>query len=118
MRTRDKKLDQEPWYGAKCIFLHTNIESLPGRVYEERIILVKATSVDEAISQAEQEAQNYAQDSGGCTYTGFIDVFHIFSEQIGDSTEIYSLMRRSDLNVKDYLDHFYDTGEERTQKER
>src|SRR5262245_40507098 len=112
MRKQGKNPDQEPWYGAKCIFLHTNTESLPVKLYEERIILIKATSFDDAILRAEQEARTYAQNSGGCTYTGFFNIFHIFSEKIGDSTEVYSLMRSSDLGVEDYLDHFYDTGEE------
>src|SRR5262245_48137484 len=100
MRTREKKSSQEPWYGAKCIFLHTKIESLPGKVYEERVILIKASSFDEAINRAEGEAEKYARELEGCTYTGYMDVFHIYGERVSDRSEIYSLMRTSDLKVK------------------
>ena len=109
-------MNDEPWYGAKCIFLHTKIDSCPGQVYEERIILVKAENLDDAISRAESMAEEYANDLEGCSYTGFIDVFHIYDENIGDGVEVYSLMRTSNLSKDEYLNSFYDTGMERTQK--
>ena len=109
-------MNDEPWYGAKCVFLHTQIDSCPGAVYEERVILVKANAVDEAIERAESLAKEYANDLEGCSYTGFVDVFHIYDENIGDGSEVYSLMRTSDVAQNDYLNQFYDTGRERTQK--
>lgn len=36
--------------------------------------------------------------------------------EIGNGKEVYSLMRTSELDEKDYLDYFYDIGAERTQK--
>ncbi|HEV2706784.1 MAG TPA: DUF4288 domain-containing protein [Pyrinomonadaceae bacterium] len=109
-------MNDQPWYGAKCIFLHTDIESCPGQVYEERVILVKAESLDAAISRAERMAEEYAEQLSGCLYIGFVDVFHIYDEHIGEGTEVYSLMRASNLNRDDYLNRFYETGTERTQK--
>jgi hypothetical protein len=109
-------MSDEPWYGAKCIFLHTGIDSAPRRVYEERVILVRAEGFDEAITRAEAMAEEYAKDVGGCSYTGYVDVFHIYDEHIGDGVEIYSLMRVSDLSKGEYLNRFYDTGAERTRK--
>lgn len=109
-------MNDEPWYGAKCVFLHTAIESCPGQVYEERVILVRAGSLDDAIARAEVLAEEYATDLDGCTYTGFVDVFHIYDESIEDGAEVYSLMRTSDLGRDEYLNRFYDTGTERTQK--
>ena len=109
-------MNDEPWYGAKCIFLHTGIESSPAQVYEERVILVRAESLDDAITRAEVMAEEYAHDLDGCSYTGFVDVFHIYDENVGEGTEVYSLMRTSDLGKDEYLNRFYDTGTERTQK--
>jgi Domain of unknown function (DUF4288) len=109
-------MSDEPWYGAKCVFLHTGIDGCPGRVYEERVILVRAENFDEAIARAEGMAEGYARECGGCSYTGFINVFHLYDESIGDGTEVYSLMRTSDLSQDEYLNSFYDTGTERTQK--
>jgi hypothetical protein len=109
-------MNDEPWYGAKCVFLHTEIESSPGQVYEERVIIVRAESSDDAISRAEIMAGEYAKDVDSCSYTGFIDIFHIYDEDIGDGSEVYSLMRTSDLSKDEYLNRFYDTGAERTRK--
>jgi hypothetical protein len=109
-------MSDEPWFGAKCIFLHTEIRSCPGQVYEERVLLVRAGSFNEAVSRAEVMAEEYAKDVDGCSYTGFVDVFHIYDENIGDGAEVYSQMRMSDLGKDEYLNRFYDTGAERTQK--
>ena len=109
-------MSDEPWYGAKCVFLHTGIESYPGQVYEERVILVKAGGFNDAISRAEVMAEAYAKDVDGCSYTGFVDVEDIYDENVGDGAEVYSLMRTSSLSKDDYLNRFYDTGTERTRK--
>jgi len=109
-------MSDEPWYGAKCVFLHTEIESCPGQIYEERVILVRAENFDEAVSRAEVMAEEYAKDVEGCSYTRFVDVFHLYEENIGDGAEVYSLMRESDLSKDEYLNRFYDTGAERTRK--
>lgn len=83
-------------------------------MYEERVVLVKAESDNEAIEQAEKEAKEYAQGLEGCSYLGFVNVFHIYDESIGEGTEVYSLMRHSKLSKKKYLNRFFDTGKERT----
>lgn len=106
----------EPWYGAKCVFLHTGTQSTDGRVYEERVILVKASSFDEAISRAEVMAKEYVKELDDCTYTGFVNAFHIYDESVGDGSEVYSLMRTSALSADDYLNTYYDTGFEHTGK--
>jgi hypothetical protein len=109
-------MDDEPWYSAKCIFLHADVQSENGRVYEERVVLLKAENLDEAIEFAEKEATEYAQNLEGCSYLGFVSVFHIYDETIESGTEIYSLMRDSKLDKNKYLNRFYDTGKERTKK--
>lgn len=113
----DEPLDDEPWYGAKCVFLHTAIESRPGQVYEERVVLIRASSFEEAISKAEQEAEEYARDAEGCSYVGFVDIFHVYDERVGDRTEVYSLMRDSDLGVDQYIERFCDTDDGRAREE-
>lgn len=107
-------MNDEPWYGAKCVFRHSDLKNESGGMYEERVILLKAESGDEAIERAEKEANEYAQNLEGCSYLGYVNVFHIYDETIGDRTEVYSLMRSSKLSDEQYLDSFYDTGLQRT----
>ena len=108
---KKKKNGTQPWYGAKCIFLHKDKGCGPRQMYEERIILVRATSFDKAIKKAEKEAKHYCKALGNCVYTEFVDVFHLFDNKIKKGTEIYSRMRESDLDINEYLDYFYDQPE-------
>jgi hypothetical protein len=100
-------MDQEPWYAAKCLFRHHEKESGPKQMYEERAILLKATSLDEAVGRAESEAKLYCMDLQDCEFTGYVDVFHLYDENLVDGSELFSSMRRSDLKPEEYLDHFY-----------
>ncbi len=102
--------NNEPWYGVKYVFLH----KIQGEnVYEERVILITASGDDEAIARGEVFAREYAE-ANNCRALDFASAFNVFGEEIGDGTEVYSLMRVSTLNPSDYLDHFYDNGGERS----
>jgi hypothetical protein len=110
METSDPSEDQEPWYSARCLFCRES----PGQhnIYEERIILIRAENEDQAIQIAEDEAEEYVAGTEGWSYTGFVDVFHLFEPTIGHRSELFSLMRSSELSESDYLDRFYDSGSE------
>jgi Domain of unknown function (DUF4288) len=111
-------MDNLNWYGAKTIYKHNLIEDDTAKtLFEERVVLFQAVDFDGAIAQAEVEAEAYAV-SHDVEYLGFMDVFHIFDEKVGQGTEIYSLMRESGLSGPDYLDRFYDDGSECWQKSK
>ncbi len=80
--------------------------------YEERIVLVRASSLDHAIEKAEEEAVSYASDIDA-DYIGFAQAFHIYDEIIGEHTEVFSLIRDSPLDNEAYIDRHFDTGTER-----
>jgi hypothetical protein len=108
-------MEVKEWYGAKTVYqVESNTVQSPQKLYEERIIILKATSFDDAISEAEREAELYAHDESGIKYLGYVNVFKIFDEEIQDKTEVFSLMRESDLNSEEYIDRHLDTGTERT----
>jgi Domain of unknown function (DUF4288) len=106
------------WFSAKTIYKHHRVEAgTPKVVFEERVVLFRAMSFEEAIVQAEAEAREYRGSAGETVYLDFVNVYHLFDASVGHRTEVYSLMRESNLSNKEYLDTFYDTGQERTQKE-
>ena len=107
--------EHEPWYGVRCIFSHGVVDDGARTLFEERIVLVRAESFDEAISKAEAEAENYAADLGGETqYLGEADAYHLALSEIVEGSEIFSLMRTSELGPKDYVSRFFQTGAERS----
>ncbi|NNN21696.1 MAG: hypothetical protein HKL80_06825 [Acidimicrobiales bacterium] len=94
------------WYSVRCIFYWIEED-----LYEERITLWKATSFDEAIELAEKEANEYSE--GWALYLLMAQCYHLFAKDIESGAEIFSLCRSSDLEYGEYLDQFFDTGEER-----
>ncbi len=100
-------MSNEPWYAAQCIFLHADKGHGPKQMYEERIVLLKADSFDDAIERAENEAEKYSRDLDGCKYLGFVNVFHIYDSKLAAGTEMFSRMEKSELKPKQYLDLHY-----------
>ena len=94
-------------YSAQCIFLHSDQGHGPKQMYEERIILVRATNADAAIERAEEEAREYTRDLAGCNYVGYINVFEMDDEKLTDGSEIFSSMQASDLRPEEYLRFHY-----------
>ena len=104
------------WYAAKCIFKHhPDSTNALKALYEERVVLFQAQNFDDAVNQAEAEAAEYCADSGRCAYVGYVDIYHLPEDHVGHRVEVYSLMRESSLSADEYLNRFYDTGNERTQ---
>jgi Domain of unknown function (DUF4288) len=109
-------MQKERWFSAKCIFTHSNVKSEHKFVYEERIVVIRGRKFDDAIRKAEKEAGKYAAALDGCCYIGYVDVYELFTKQLRSGSEVYSLMRDSNLPKNRYLDRYYDTGKERYQK--
>ena len=105
----------EEFYSVRCVLRHEDAAAPDGPgLYEERITLWRATSPDDAIAKAETEAAEYAESVGKCEYTGLAQSFTI-SDALRDGAELFSLVRESALDSDDYLDAFFDTGNERQQ---
>lgn len=104
------------WYGARSVYelVGGGSQENGARLFEERVVLVKAGSFDEAIIEAEKEALAYANEGSGFVYLGYVSVYKLTDEKVGNKTEVYSLMRESNLSPQKYLDGFFDTGHERT----
>ena len=82
-------------------------------IYEERITAWNAESMDAAINEAEKEANEYA--GADAEALDLIQAYWLFDEigLIPQGTEVFSLLRESDLEPAEYLTAFFDTGGER-----
>ncbi len=103
------------WFGAKTLYEHTDRQEADGsNLFEERIVLILADNFDDAILKSEVEGNDYAYDDSGIKYLGYVNVFKLFDSEIADKTEVFSLMRSSQLKSNEYINTFFDTGKERT----
>ncbi|MET8625962.1 hypothetical protein ABZW30_19780 [Kitasatospora sp. NPDC004669] len=101
---------EESWFAVRCVFQWHASE---GALYEERLTLWQAGSLDEAITRAEDEARTYASENG-LRYLELAQCYHLATEgRPGDGDEVFSLLRGSRLNGDAYLDHYFSTGHER-----
>ncbi len=105
------------WYAVRCVFRSAWAESSEGlppevHLYEERVTLWQATSLEEAIALAEAEALEYADEDDD--YLDLAQAFKLFDDP-SSGAEVFSLMRSSRLEPDEYLDTFFDTGDERAQ---
>jgi hypothetical protein len=103
------------WYGVRTIYEHPDLppDDPTCTTYEERIVIFKAESAEDAIRQGEVEAKDYVKGLGDTTYLGFAQSYHTFEARMKAGAEVYSLMRESGLAPEDYIDRFFDCGTER-----
>jgi hypothetical protein len=110
----DSVADEPEWYSVRCVFAWPSWEGQP---FEERITLWRAVSLDEAIELAEREAQRYAEENG----VEFLRLSQAYAlgpgTDIDSGTEVFSLLRDSDLPAQTYIDTFFATGREHDQSE-
>lgn len=105
------------WYAVRCVFVASEnkpwgpADLKPGEAdYDERVTLWQADSADAAIALAEVEAEEHAEMLE-CEYTGLAQSY-LCAADPGQGVEVFSLIRRSDLEPDANLDRFFDTGDE------
>jgi hypothetical protein len=112
MSNREEPL-KEPWFAVRCLFSHpTRKQSSEAQLFEERITLWRADSWDQAFTAAEAEAADYAV-SANCIFVRALDGFNLFDRTVGEGTEIWSVMRGSNMDADIYILTFCKTATDR-----
>ena len=101
------------WYTVKSVFRIdvTAAGAVAPRLssFEERVVLFRAASFDEALHRAEEEAQRYAEENrwpneqGDEVRTRYLDALDVFSvsDNLDDGTELYSKILFVDPSTTD-----------------
>ena len=112
--------DGDRWYAVRSVFRTTSSAAFPlpdaaegESAYEERITLWHVGSFDAALERAEAEALQYAAFTGAEYLTEFGQAYRLSDVPPRDGTEVFSLIRYSELAADDYVERFFDTGRER-----
>lgn len=98
------------WFGVRCLFTHGDA------LYEERITLWRARDFEQAIELAEADALQYSEDvTDPDLPTAYIELAQAYALDDDPSlqgAEVFSLIRESTLPPREYIDRFFDTGDE------
>jgi hypothetical protein len=99
-------------FSVRCIFKWSQrVDQKLKYLYEERITLWQAENIEQAIELAENEASEYSDES--CEFLGFSQAYAKFELSQENGIEIFSLLRESNMEPKEYLKSFFDSGFER-----
>lgn len=102
-----------PTFSVRCLFRWQPLsQEQTHHTYEERITLWNAANFDAAIAFAEEEARDYARDND-CGVLDLFQAYELVDEVAAHGVEVFSLLRDSSLEPEEYIDTFFDTGEER-----
>ncbi|MFE9742267.1 hypothetical protein [Streptomyces sp. NPDC006477] len=107
-------MKQEPkaWYGVRTFYRWLTWENSP---YEERVVLFRARSLDDALELAERESAEYAGESD-FEVLDIVQAYRIsdVDEEVGAGTEVFSKLHVLDLPSNEFLDR-YDSGPAHTE---
>jgi len=105
------------WFSVRCLFRASSNKpcgphdlEAGENAYEERITLWQADSADHAIQLAEEYARLY-ETQIEVEYLGFAQAYWL-ADEVQHGSEVFSLIRRSELEPTEYLNRFFDTGRE------
>lgn len=106
-----------PIYSVRQIFQwRPSRDQKMKHVYEERITMWRAKSLEHAINKAEAGAQEYAK-LNRFKFCGQSQAFEPFEDlNVPQGTEVFSLLRDSDLPPRRYIRVFFATGAEHDTK--
>ncbi|MFB6510394.1 DUF4288 domain-containing protein [Streptomyces virginiae] len=104
--------EPKAWYSARTFYRWLTWEDHP---FEERVVLFRARSLDEAIELAERESAEYARE-GDLEVLDMVQAYRISDgdEEMGAGTEVFSKLHALDLPANAFLDR-YDSGPAHTQ---
>lgn len=104
--------EPKAWYSARTFYRWLTWENRP---FEERVVLFRARSLDEAIALAERESAEYARE-GDLEVLDMVQAYRISDgdEEMGAGTEVFSRLHALDVPAKAFLDR-YDSGPAHTQ---
>jgi len=106
----DPSVETGERFGVRCWFLFEAgaLDAKRGQVYEERVTIWRAATLDDARKRAIVEADAYASEVGAMRID-YIETYRMFDSP-SDAAEVWSVMRDSWLPPDEYLARFVTEG--------
>jgi hypothetical protein len=99
---------QQRWYSVRSIFrLDRTVDGKAECLFEERVVVFRAASSEEALAKGRAEAQRYAEGETHPKMLDHIVAFDLYEEELCEGEEVWSCLRRSDESDEQFLDRVY-----------
>jgi hypothetical protein len=101
-------MQEQQWYSVRSVFRSDRVaDGKPERIFEERVVVFRASSTEEALSKGRVEAQRYAAGETHPTMLDHIVAFALWEEELCEGEEVWSCLRQSCDSDEQYLDRVY-----------
>jgi len=98
----------QDWYSVRSIFRSDRTEDgKPRRAFEERMVVFRASSHDEALAKGEAEAKSYASEWPLPKMLDHLVAFSLQTDALHEGEKVWSTIRELDLTDADYLQQIY-----------
>ncbi len=101
-------MTKQGWFSVRSVFRSDLTEDgKPRRCFEERVVLFRAASVEEAMAKGEAEAKRYAEAWPHPKILDRVVVFSILEEELQEGDEVWSCIRGINVSDEEFLRQIY-----------
>ena len=102
-------MEEQQWYSVRSVFRSDKIvDGRPVRMFEERVVVFRAASSEEALVKGRAEAQRYTEGETHPKLLNYIVAFGIWEEELREGEEVWCCFRETDVSDEEFLDRVYD----------
>lgn len=102
-------MEEQQWYSVRSVFRSDRIEDgKPVRTFEERVVVFRAASSEEALAKGRAEAQRYAERETHPTLLDYIVAFGTWEEELREGEEVWCCLRETDISDEEFLHRVYE----------
>lgn len=95
-------------YSVRSVFRIDRLqEGKPVRFFEERVIIFRASSEQEALAKAEAEARHYVETATQPKMLDHLVAFSLWEDELREGEEVWSCLRQLEISDDEYLDRYY-----------
>jgi len=96
------------WYSVRSIFRLDRREDIKAEyLFEERVVIFRAASCEEALAKGRSEARRYAEGETHPKMLEHIVAFGLWEEELREGEEVWSCLRQSNESDEQFMDRVY-----------
>ncbi len=100
---------KQSWYSVRSAFrVDLTHNGKARRAFEERVVLFRAASFDEALAKGEAETKRYAAFLQTGTLLDHIVAYHIHDDELVEGDEVWSCMRGLETTDEEFMRRIYE----------